>query len=116
MADQCFLIVLMRVLLVVSWVNSLFQLFWKVLWRVVSVGVELLILGSQMDTFTAIFLDLLFTTIFSSCLFFPFTSIFLGSACVFLVVVVLVLSVVVFSFCFCTLNSSDFSSAKTTST
>ena len=81
------------------------QLFLKVLWRVVSVGVKLLSLCSQMNTFTAIFLDLLFTTTFSLCLFFTFTSIFLDSACMFLVVMMLVLSVVVFSFCYCTSSS-----------
>ena len=47
----------------VNTVTSLVQSFSKVPWRVVSVGVELLSLGSQMNTFTAIFLDLLFTTI-----------------------------------------------------
>ena len=54
--------------------------------EVVSVSVELLSLGSQMYTVTAIFLDLLSAT-FLLGLFFVFTSIFLDSACVFLVVV-----------------------------
>jgi hypothetical protein len=49
----------------------------------VSVSVELLSLGSQMNTVTAIFLDLLSTT-FLLGLFFVFTSAFLDSACVFL--------------------------------
>ena len=56
----------------------------------VSVSVELLSLGSQINTVTAIFLDLLSTT-FLLGLFFVFTSIFLDSACVFLDTVTAVL-------------------------
>ena len=40
------------------------------MWRVVSVGFDHLRLYSQTDTFIAIFLDLLFTTTVTSCLFF----------------------------------------------
>ena len=89
-------------------VNISVQLFFKVLWRVVSVGVDLLSLFSQMNTFTALLLDLLFTTNFSSCLLLdPFTAIFSDSPCVFLVVMMLVLNVVVFSFCLYMLSFSD---------
>jgi hypothetical protein len=49
----------------------------------VIVSVELLSLGSQMNTVTAIFLDLLSAT-FLLGLFFFFTSVFLDSLCVFL--------------------------------
>ena len=94
---EAFLTVILEVITctLVCTVNTSVQLFFKVLWRVVSVGVDLLSLFSQMNTSTAILLDLLFMTIFSD------------SACVFLVVVMLVLNVVVFSFCFYTSSFSD---------
>ena len=94
---EAFLTVILEVITctLVCTVNTSVQLFFKVLWRVVSAGVDLLSLFSQMNTSTAILLDLLFTTIFSD------------SACVFLVVIMLVLDVVVFSFCFYTSSFSD---------
>ena len=107
---EAFLTVILEVITctLVCTVNTSVQLFFKVLWRVVSAGVDLLSLFSQMNTSTAIFLDLLFTTNLSSCLLLdPFTAIFSDSACVFLVVIMLVLDVVVFSFCFYTSSFSD---------
>ena len=55
--------------------------------EVVSVSVDLLSLGSQMNTVTAIFLDLLSATFLLGS-FFVFTSIFLDSTCVFWVALI----------------------------
>jgi hypothetical protein len=62
------LAVSMMVLWMVNTVVSLVQLL-RVFWRVVGVGVDHLRLYSQTDTCIAIFLDLLFTTPVTSCLF-----------------------------------------------
>jgi hypothetical protein len=60
-----------------------------VLWRVVSVGSKLLSLYSQMYTCVAILLDLLFTTIYVSCLFLDsVTAILWDLACLVLVVMI----------------------------
>jgi hypothetical protein len=47
---------------------------WRVVWRVVSVGFDFLSLYSQTDTCVTIFLDLLFTTISTSCLFLDYVT------------------------------------------